>query len=437
MAFLNDTFTGTDGTFLPAHDANWEELPFDVAGAASSLQHIIGANHLVADSSNTWSQVLRYNADPGGDEYDLTATVAFRANPQSGRQHTLFVRMTPTVTTYATTDYYVVTCDGSANIIQLHKVVAGVLTELDSAAFSWTTGVSASTYVVRIEARSTGVEVFVDDVSVLSTTDVEITQRGRVGVSSRRGDSFEHYIDDMVGEVPVTRPIADAGPNQNVSAGSTGVQLAGTPSDGGGAGAPYTYLWEILTDTTGGAVLSSATVEDPTLDLGASAGSVTLGFTVTDSALVASTQDTVTITAIGEGATAIPISDITTTGWSEEPDDGLPIANSLGDDNFTTYAFYPDPAGTVVLEVALSELIEPQPGEAVSMWFRSSMFQATSGTVTMILKEGPSTVIATSGPHNWTDPEIVQDFSYDLTQTEIDAVTDWANLRLRFEGTVT
>lgn len=231
----------------------------------------------------------------------------------------------------------------------------------------------------------------------------------------------------------VARPTADAGPNQTVALGASGVQLDGTAS--GGAGGPYGSQWRIINDTTGGASLSATNVEDPTLDMGPNAGVVTLGYKVTDIDNVESEEDTVAVTALDATNTAVPVTDVTVTGWTTQPSGAPSVSSTLGDNSDSTYAEYADPSGTVVLEVGLSGLTAPGSGQPVTVWYRPSIFEATSGSVTVSLKQGSSTVIATWSADTWSTPDSVRLFSHELTSEQVAAITDWNDLRLRFEGT--
>lgn len=227
-------------------------------------------------------------------------------------------------------------------------------------------------------------------------------------------------------------PLADAGSDQTVNQGAT-VNLDGTASNGGGA--PFTYQW---TQTAGPAVsLSSATAENPSFTAPATGATLVFQLVVTDTTSASSLPDTVTITVLAADNTARPVTDQTVTGWLKEPSSAATVAGTIGDNTDATYAYYPSPGGTVALEVGLSGLVPPGAGQPVTVWFRPSMFEATSGSVVMSLKQGASTVIATFAAAEWSTADAVQLFQYELTSGQVAAITDWNALRLRWEGTVT
>lgn len=230
----------------------------------------------------------------------------------------------------------------------------------------------------------------------------------------------------------VNRPTATATtPTPAVAAGTAGVQLTGAAS--GGAGAPFTWAWTQTAGTT--VILSSATVQSPTFTAPAVSDELTFSLVATDSGAVDSLPVTVTITVAGASDAAVPVSDQVVTGWETDPAEANNVAEVLADNTDATFGFYDEPPGTVVLEVGLTPLQEPLAGEPVTIFVRTSFVVASSGSITMFLKEGASTVIATSGPHNWAT-STVQQFEYTLSPGEVSAISDWSDLRLRFEGSV-
>lgn len=213
--FLSESFTGANGTLIPTHNAAFEELGWDLLGSATTSQHTISSNHAIATTTTSpGSRVLRCTTDPGADEYNATATLRFRDPAQANRFHAILVRMDPTATDYASCDHYrLFVATNDAPNWKLSKVVGGTVTELDT----FDAATANTTASVRIEVRSTGLQVFLDEALILETTDTAITQRGRVGFGSRRGDGTVHWIDDLIGdsvtgtapnEVTTTIPLA-------------------------------------------------------------------------------------------------------------------------------------------------------------------------------------------------------------------------------------
>jgi hypothetical protein len=247
------------------------------------------------------------------------------------------------------------------------------------------------------------------------------------------GDVVHVGISIVIKPAGATLPTADAGPNQTVAQAAQDVQLAGTES--GGAGAPYVHTWRIISDTTGGAVLSSTSVEDPTLDMGPAAGVVTLGYKVEDTDEVESAEDTVTITAVGAGAISVPTGDGDVTGWTRVPANGTSIGSALADSSDATYGVYVDPVGVVSGWWPMSEWTRT-PGLGGTLQVRPSMIGA-EGSLDVELREGSSTVIASWGPLTWTAGTIVQSFPLTISPAEAASIVNPAALRVYIDGEVT
>ncbi|PZF84155.1 PKD domain-containing protein [Jiangella anatolica] len=224
-------------------------------------------------------------------------------------------------------------------------------------------------------------------------------------------------------------PIANAGPDQNVLANAT-VNLDGSATANGGAGAPYTWAW---TQTSGAAVtLNDATAENPSFTAPAATSTLVFSLVATDTAAVASAADTVTINVSGASDTAKPISDITVTGWTTSNGEDVWEVTSDGSD--TTYAISPDTPTSSPVRVGLNELNDAISTDTVTVSIRARKVDAGTATATLQLIEGASTVIATSSAQaltgtTWNQVNLV------LSGAEIDSVTNWANLRA--EVTVT
>ena len=117
------------------------------------------------------------------------------------------------------------------------------------------------------------------------------------------------YIPDSiititVGKVPILQPTASAGSNQNVTAGAT-VQLTGTGTDP--QGLPLTYQWSLTRPSGSTAVLSSATVPNPTF-VADKAGTYSAQLVVNNGTL-SSAPSSVTITATAPNKSRSPTRD--------------------------------------------------------------------------------------------------------------------------------
>lgn len=196
---LADTFTDTDNTLLAAYDpdtgdaGSWVEMDFHLSADGSiSGDQVILDNHTRPDTGN--SPIHRNDTDPGGDEYDVEATLSFSA-AGSNRFSWITVRMSPTGTAHAAVDRYTVLFLNGADpgTLRIDRSVSGTYTSfVADASFSF----ASQTFACRIEVRDGSLEVFLNDVSVVSTTDTSITQRGRVGLGGRTGLA-DQWIDDL------------------------------------------------------------------------------------------------------------------------------------------------------------------------------------------------------------------------------------------------
>jgi len=259
----------------------------------------------------------------------------------------------------------------------------------------------------------------------------ELSADGPTGVqtattSKTPGDYAQIGVSIVIAPATASAPTANAGPDQTVAQAAQDVQMAGTES--GGAGAPYTHTWRIISDTTGGASLSSTSVEDPTLDMGPAAGAVTLGYKVADTATTESAEDTVVITAVGAGAISVPVTDGDVTSWTRVPANGASIASALADSTDATYGVHVDPEGSLTRWWSLSEWVRT-PGLGGQLQIRASMIGA-SASIDVELREGSSTVIASWSDQSWTAGTIVQDIRLTVSPAEAASIVDPTNLRV-------
>lgn len=95
---------------------------------------------------------------------------------------------------------------------------------------------------------------------------------------------------------PAAFPVANAGPDQEVSAGAT-VQLSGSGTDSDGT--ITAYSWRLVSTSGASVTLSSTTVQNPTFTAPLTSTTLVFGLIVTDSQNLPSPEDTVTIQVIG------------------------------------------------------------------------------------------------------------------------------------------
>lgn len=202
---LQDTFTGTNGTLLASHNpdigsvGSWEAMQFGLQSSTPGSNLEISSNSIRSTGSTgtgaAQAPTHRNNTDPGSDEYDISCTISFHVQAQAQRFHWIDFRATTTGNTNSTVNrYQLFGNSGTSQTWELYKIVSGTATLLDSAAAA----LAGNSFNIRIEVRNGSITVFINDVSTLTTTDVAITQRGRVCVgSSRGGDVSTHWIDSL------------------------------------------------------------------------------------------------------------------------------------------------------------------------------------------------------------------------------------------------
>lgn len=225
------------------------------------------------------------------------------------------------------------------------------------------------------------------------------------------------------------RPTATPGAPQTVAAGQ---EFTLTVTAAGGAGGPYTYQWRQISGTT--TALDDDEIQEPSGTAGSVSETLVYGVIVTDNDGVESFEAEAQVTVLGAADTSVPVANVTVTGWTAEPSGA--IYEVLADTTDGSYAAYVNPVGTVVLEVEMSALNEPEGSEPYTVSWRPSMVAATAGSAMIRLKQGASTIIASWGPDTWSTADSVQQFDHQLTAPQVASVTDWTDLRVRIEATV-
>jgi parallel beta-helix repeat protein len=190
--FLLDNFNNTDSTLLQNHSPDvgddWEELDLRfVQGGSPSSTLEIDDNNVRAPGSDVAS-AHRNITEPPGEEYDIQAEI--RVSGGTNRLAALGARLTPTGTENIDVDRYEFYLSGEdGGEWGIRKVVNGSSTTLattpadGSHIGEWLT--------VRVEVRNNEKRLIlldgINDPVLVSTTDNEIEDKGRVGVGLGRG----------------------------------------------------------------------------------------------------------------------------------------------------------------------------------------------------------------------------------------------------------
>lgn len=199
---------------------------------------------------------------------------------------------------------------------------------------------------------------------------------------------------------------------------------AASPSTNFTASAGWTVQRQLTPDFT------SSVMEGCVADKAAGTAGPVTGPTLT--ATVAATHTALWTVALSPATTvqtARPAIDVTTTGWTAEPD-VTPMAANLADQSDASYVVSPQSPLDAVLEVKLPAL-SALPATVVT---RVSLAGgATSGTIVTSLRQGSGTEIASWAEDN--PPSTPTTFIYTLTSDQRAAATDLTDLRIRTVAT--
>lgn len=128
----------------------------------------------------------------------------------------------------------------------------------------------------------------------------------------------------------------------------------------------------------------------------------------------------------------IPDGDVSVNSWKNELE-GSTLWSSIDEYpyNDSDYAYFDDAHGNEYFEISLSDPTSDSDGTGIyTIWWRAGKLQGEATVVMkMELRQGASTVIASD---QQTITASFQTFEYELTQPEIDSITDFTDLRLRF-----
>lgn len=166
-----DAFTGTDGTALATHNANWTVRSgfYELNGNRLLATGVVGMAQWTADA-------------PADDQYSQITIQTVTSGAYMG----VATRIHPTLQTY----YFCICDSGSVN---LQKYVSGSVSHIGSSPLSMTISSGA---IVRLEASGTTISCKINGSTVLSATDSSITS-GSVGIASYSG--YYTYMDDWSG----------------------------------------------------------------------------------------------------------------------------------------------------------------------------------------------------------------------------------------------
>lgn len=170
MAFLDDSLTDANGTLLSAHvgelNAAWTKHP-----NAGSGTFDIRANRTRPVGTGL-PQLYYASGVPASADYDVDGVISLLTDTGTGPA------IMGRLATNDDTGYGVRWISAATDIIQLFKVVAGAITQLQTFNFPFAAGDVA----VKLEMRGTAIKVYVNGVERISVVDNAIAAAGRVGV---------------------------------------------------------------------------------------------------------------------------------------------------------------------------------------------------------------------------------------------------------------
>jgi hypothetical protein len=222
VAWLNDTFTGTNGTNLQAHTgetgATWTVHP-SYTGPSKIQTNRVQGNGLVT--------AYYASGSPAGADYDVTAIV---------RQVTSFATAGPCgrMDTTADTHYGVrLTVVGGVPVAQLYKMVAGVITGLGSTFAVTNTNGTDTTLMLRM--RGSTISMFVNGTQRESVTDTDISAAGKAGVRLGASTTTTGFHIDSISAVNLFSGVADIPGAGSISGTATRKAMAAAAVAGAGS----------------------------------------------------------------------------------------------------------------------------------------------------------------------------------------------------------
>jgi hypothetical protein len=130
---------------------------------------------------------------------------------------------------------------------------------------------------------------------------------------------------------------------------------------------------------------------------------------------------------------ARPLSDVQIGSWSFSS--GLELSSCIDEEtaNDFDYAFYQGTATLSYCEVLLSSVTDPSLSTGHHVWYRCNR-QPTNRTITCVVRLMQGATQIASWTHT-NGPDTTTTFDQTLSESQADSITDYSDLRLRFDIT--
>jgi hypothetical protein len=205
--FVQDTFTGTDGTTLASHTgetgASWTKHPQFTGSLALDTNRVRNA------TSDTNAGLYYASGTPLGADYEVQADLLCKDAASVLASAFVCGRLDSAVSAGT---YYFGGWNRSSNIFQVLKLVAGVSTSLGSSSDGG--AAAGTTKTAKLSMVSTTIQLLIDGASVVSVTDSAISAAGKAGLRmvavAGGGNTNGFHVDNLTAtDVFANPPIAD------------------------------------------------------------------------------------------------------------------------------------------------------------------------------------------------------------------------------------
>lgn len=179
---LSDSFTNTNGTTLPTHNAAWVQ---HASWAAATMR--VYNNRASASASG--STVYRYNDAPSSADYEVSADIHQVTNGATLNSGVMARLDSSAATGYMAryrpdTGTQLFKFVGSTSAVQLGSTVAGAIANFE-------------TLALKLSVNGSTIKVFKNGSEVISVTDTAITAAGFAGVWTSASDITGCHIDNF------------------------------------------------------------------------------------------------------------------------------------------------------------------------------------------------------------------------------------------------